>query len=78
MKIGVCGVACEICPRMIKGECPNGEMGCVPKDNKFCKIASCAHEKNVRYCFTCAEFPCEITKTGPISFGYCQYISAKI
>jgi hypothetical protein len=24
-----------------------------------------------------AEFPCETTKQGPISYGYCQYISGK-
>jgi len=77
MKIGVCGIACEICPRMIKGECPNGETGCVPKENKFCKIASCAYQKNIRHCFECSEFPCEITKSGPINYGYCQYISGK-
>lgn len=77
MKISVCGIACEICPRMVKGECPNGEAGCSPKENKFCKIATCAHEKNIQHCFACAEFPCETTKLGPISFGYCQYISGK-
>ena len=25
MKIGVCGIACEACPRMVKGLCPNGD-----------------------------------------------------
>ena len=43
MKIGVCGVACEKCPRMIKGACPNKETGCVPKDNPKCRIATCAY-----------------------------------
>jgi len=77
MKIGVCGIACEICPRMVKGECPNGNVGCVSKENKFCKIATCSFSKNVRYCFACSEFPCEITKSGPINYGHCQYISGK-
>lgn len=31
MKIGVCGIACEVCPKMVKGTCPNGEQGCVAK-----------------------------------------------
>jgi hypothetical protein len=31
----------------------------------------------VERCFVCAEFPCETTKQGPISYGYCQYISGK-
>jgi hypothetical protein len=31
----------------------------------------------VKLCFDCPEFPCETTKKGPISFGYCQFISGK-
>jgi len=78
MKIGVCGIACEICPKMKKGECPNGENGCIPRENKFCKLASCAFQKNVKYCFECKEFPCETTKVGPISYGYCNFLASKI
>ncbi|NMC59766.1 MAG: DUF3795 domain-containing protein [Candidatus Methanofastidiosa archaeon] len=77
MKIGVCGIACEKCPKMMRKECPNGDIGCVPKENKFCKIATCAYEKKINLCFECSEFPCEITKSGPISFGYCQYLTGK-
>ena len=77
MKIGVCGIACEKCPRMTKGICPNGEAGCVPKQNKMCAIASYAFVKGVNLCFECADFPCETTKKGPISYGYCQFISGK-
>ncbi|MDD3710523.1 MAG: hypothetical protein WCY97_05865 [Methanothrix sp.] len=40
MSIGVCGVPCEICPRRAKGVCPNGDAGCVPRENEFCKIAT--------------------------------------
>ena len=77
MRIGVCGIACEKCPQMTKGQCPNGESGCIPRQNQFCKIASCAFEKGSRFCFECAEFPCELTRSGPISYGYCEYISGK-
>jgi len=77
MKIGVCGIACEKCPRMVQKKCPSGEQGCVPKDNKFCKISTCAFTKGVRLCFECQDFPCEMTKTGPINYGYCSYISGK-
>ncbi|MBS7616416.1 DUF3795 domain-containing protein [Candidatus Bathyarchaeota archaeon] len=77
MKIGVCGIACEKCPRMISGTCPNGSVGCVPKDNKFCKVATCAFRKDVTLCFECAEFPCETTKKGPIVYEYCQFIAGK-
>ncbi|MBU0761410.1 MAG: DUF3795 domain-containing protein [Candidatus Altiarchaeota archaeon] len=77
MKIGVCGIACEVCPKMVSRTCPNHETGCIPRENKFCKICSCAHTKGVRYCFECSEFPCEATKEGPISFGFCQYLTGK-
>ena len=74
MKISVCGLACEKCPKMQKGNCPNGETGCIPKDNKFCRICKCAFEKGIRYCFNCTEFPCDLTKEGPIKYEYCRYI----
>jgi len=77
MRIGVCGIACEKCPRMAKGVCPNGDTGCVPKNNKFCKIVTCAFNKGVKLCFECGDFPCETTKTGPVSYGYCLYLTDK-
>jgi hypothetical protein len=76
MKIGVCGIVCEACPRMVKGLCPNGD-GCRPKDNPMCKIASCAFQKGIDLCFSCPQFPCQTTSAGPISYGYCMYISGK-
>jgi len=78
MRISVCGIACEICPKMKSGLCPNGENGCEPKENKMCKIATCAFRKGIRYCFDCDDFPCETTKLGPVNYGYCQFISGKI
>jgi hypothetical protein len=48
MRIGVCGIGCEKCPKMRQNKCPNAENGCAPKENKFCKIASCAFEKKMR------------------------------
>lgn len=77
MRISVCGIACEFCPNMTENNCPNGETGCIPKENKFCKIASCAFKKGIHYCFKCNDFPCEITKKGPISYEYTKYIAGK-
>jgi hypothetical protein len=77
LKIGVCGIACEACPRMTKGKCPQGTQGCTPQINKMCAIATCAFKKGVRLCFECPEFPCDSTKKGPISYGYCEFISGK-
>ncbi|MFA4836821.1 MAG: DUF3795 domain-containing protein [Dehalococcoidia bacterium] len=77
MKIGVCGIACEKCPKMVKKTCPNGDQGCKPRENKFCAIATCAFNKGGKLCFECADFPCETTRKSPISFGYCQYLAGK-
>ena len=77
MRIGVCGIACEACPRIVQGKCPNGDEGCRSKENRMCKIATCAFHKGVELCFKCPDFPCETTKTGPISYGYCTYLSGK-
>ena len=77
MKIGVCGIACQFCPRMVQGKCPNGQAGCRPRQNEMCQIATCAYEKGVSHCFACQEFPCETTKLGPISYGYCYYIAGR-
>ena len=79
IRIAVCGIACEKCPRRIQEKCPNGPDGCYPRENKVCKIASCAFTRNVQTCFECTEFPCKIIEDfGQIKFGYCQYISGKL
>jgi hypothetical protein len=77
VKVGVCGVACEKCPRMVRGACPSGEAGCRPRESPFCKVATCAHRRGVELCFRCPEFPCETTRLGPIDYGYCTYIAGK-
>jgi hypothetical protein len=77
MKIGVCGIACEICPLMVRSKCPNGDGGCTPQMNEMCKISTCAFERGARYCFECPDFPCEKTKAGPIVYDYCMFICGK-
>jgi hypothetical protein len=48
-----------------------------PKRIKMCKIASCAFDKGISLRFECADFPSQTTKCGPISYGYCTYLSGK-
>jgi len=61
LKIGVCGLVCEECPKYVKKECP----GCRP--NEFCPLPECAKEKSVDLCFNCEEFPCKLNyEKGPI------------
>jgi len=77
MIIGICGIACERCPRRDKDACPNGREGCTARDNPHCRIATCAFHRGVKLCFECPAFPCDNTKTGPLNYGYCQYIACR-
>jgi hypothetical protein len=77
MMIGVCGIACEKCPRRVQGKCPHGPSACEPMENEFCGVATCAFRRGVRLCFECPDFPCKVTKSGPVSYGYGLYISGK-
>jgi hypothetical protein len=77
MRIGVCGIACEACPRRTRGKCPNGDQGCLSRKNKLYKICNCAFQKCVKLCFQCPSFPCETIKEGPIPYEYCLYILEK-
>ena len=73
MKICVYGIACEICPKMQKGICPNGEEGCTHKITEHCKIKHYAVKKKLSYFFDCDEFPCKLSKFDNIRYGYCKY-----
>jgi len=57
--ISVCGLNCARCKLLEKGECK----GCRgPLDRNWspqCEFRPCAEAKGHRYCFECAEFPCE-------------------
>ena len=77
MKIGVCEIACEKCPRKVQNKCPNGFQGCVLKENGFCKIATCAYHREIKLCFEYPDFPCKTTKEGPVHYEYCKFISGK-
>jgi len=77
MKIGGYGIACEVCSKMSRDECPAGREGCVPRPNKFCAVCQCAYERGVRLCFECEEFPCQTSKAGPIAYEYCLFIAGK-
>jgi hypothetical protein len=78
MKIGVCGIACEVCPRMVRGQCPSGERGCVAWANPYCAVSNCAHSRGKSYCFQCEEFPCATMKEhGALAYDYCLYLAGK-
>ncbi len=72
MKIGACGIACEVCAYFVKGLCE----GCVAGDDEgaaevleiqrqklgsHCPVLECASRNKIGYCLKdCDEFPCEI------------------
>jgi len=53
MRVAACGLFCERCPKLLRGECS----GCAP--NPECAMPGCAAEKGVEICFDCPDFPCE-------------------
>ena len=83
MKIGACGIACEVCSYSVGGICE----GCLAGDdedaaNKLemqkaklgfnCPVLECAFSNKVGYCLKdCDKFPCEVLYRGfPYSEGF--------
>ena len=76
MKVGACGIACEVCGFLAKGACG----GCVPGDDEgaslvletqkeqfglACPVLECASSRKVPYCLKdCDDFPCELLYRG--------------
>ncbi len=56
--ISYCGICCSICPAYRSKGC----QGCLALDE--CKISQCAKDKNLRYCFFCNDFPCNLFEDG--------------
>ena len=84
--IAPCGMNCSICSGYLallynvkdKGLKMPYCTGCRPR-NKQCAFLKKSCEllltNKVKYCYECQEFPCELTKIGPLNYSYCQYIS---
>lgn len=56
--ISYCGICCSLCPSFRLKKCS----GC--PELLDCRIMQCAKSKNIRYCFLCEEFPCNLFKHG--------------
>lgn len=78
MRVGACGICCEVCGLYTTGVCPGCGSGKeVPPavaEQIPCPIIKCAVAKNIGYCLKdCTEFPCDTLKEGyPYSEGYLQ------
>jgi len=78
MRAGVCGIACEVCPRRLRGDCPSGEDGCRPRENPHCPVATCALRRGVALCFRCPEFPCDTLRDhGPIVHELYRFLAGE-
>ena len=76
MKIGACGIACELCGLFAKGVCG----GCTHGDDEnapvvletqkkqfgmVCPVLECASSRKVGHCLKdCGEFPCDVLYQG--------------
>lgn len=83
MRIGACGIACEVCAPFNSGGCP----GCLAGNDKSapqklneqkkklgfsCPVLECAVNNKVGYCLKdCDRFPCDVLYRGfPYSTGF--------
>ena len=83
MKIGACGIACEVCGLFSKGACG----GCVSGNDRSvslvldaqkkqfgfsCPVLKCASRREVGYCLRdCNDFPCDVLYRGfPYGKGF--------
>jgi len=67
IKAGVCGIYCGYCPiykREQKNcfgcEWVNEQLRKFRESHKGCAFWECAKEKNVKCCFLCKDFPCQL------------------
>ena len=49
----LCGLNCGLCTMRLGGHCPGCGQG-----NRPCKVARCAMQRGVEYCFQCPDYPC--------------------
>ena len=51
----LCGLNCGLCTMRLGGHCPGCGQG-----NRPCRVARCAMQRGVEYCFECPDYPCEL------------------
>jgi hypothetical protein len=90
MKVGACGIACEVCGYFAQGMCE----GCVAGNGEGaakkleiqkaklgfnCPVLECAFKNQKGYCLKdCDKFPCEVMYRGfPYSKGFLDIFKKK-
>jgi len=80
MKIGACGIACEVCGLYTSGICEGCDAGTAKSTKErverlkklgvLCPILECAMKKGVSYCSRdCKDFPCAKYKEDPFPYS---------
>jgi len=77
MKIAVCGIACEKCPRMLSQKCPNGEVGCTPRETKCAKSVHVPLKKACGYVSSAPSFPVKLPGLGRSASGTANIFPVK-
>ncbi|MCK4313849.1 DUF3795 domain-containing protein [Candidatus Bathyarchaeota archaeon] len=67
IEVGICGVYCGYCPvfkreekRCLGCEWVNKQLRLSRESHKGCAFWECAKEKNIKCCFLCEKFPCQL------------------
>jgi len=80
MRIGACGIACEVCGLYVNGICEGCDAGTAESTPELveklrqlgvlCPALECAMKRKIAYCSKdCKDFPCEIYKTALFPFS---------
>ena len=69
----LCGLNCGLCTMRLGGHCPG--CGC---GNRPCKVARCAMERGVEYCFECPDYPCEIYDRADEYDSFITHLNQKV
>ena len=79
MRIGACGMACEVCIFFVKKVCPGCISGTdegapakfeeIKKDGFYCPALECAIKNKVAYCLSCDKIPCDALYQGEIPYS---------
>ena len=73
MKVGTCGICCDVCGLYVKGICPGCErtpqrIAFLKKINANCPVLECAVKRNIEICSRdCKDFPCKNFDGWPFS-----------
>ncbi|MFC2024699.1 hypothetical protein ACFLTJ_03930 [Chloroflexota bacterium] len=79
MRIGACGMCCDVCTFLAKGACTGCFSGTdeaamakleeFKEDGFYCPAMECAIKSKVAYCLACEKIPCKVLHEGETPYS---------